>query len=48
LNLPKTKNHLNVSTVNHQKKKSVAPLGVTTSRILTLKQLKDIINDIYS
>jgi hypothetical protein len=38
-------------TVNqsyHQKKKSVAPLGVTSSRSLTLKQLKDIINDIYS
>lgn len=33
---------------NHHKKKSVAPLGLTTSRNLTLKQLKDVINDIYT
>ena len=26
----------------------MAPLGVTTSRVLTLKQLKDVINDIYT
>jgi hypothetical protein len=32
----------------HHKKKSVAPLGLTTSRNLTLKQLKDVINDIYT
>lgn len=35
-------------TTNHQKKKSMAPLGVTTSRNLSLKQLKDVINDIYT
>jgi hypothetical protein len=46
--LPKTKLILNVSTAvaTHHKKKSVAPLGLTTSRNLTLKQLKDVINDI--
>lgn len=41
---------MNVSTAvpTHFKKKSVAPLGLTTSRNLTLKQLKDVINDIYT
>ena len=32
----------------HHKKKSVAPLGLTTSRNLSLKQLKEVINDIYT
>lgn len=32
----------------HLKKKSMMPLGITSSRVLTLKQLKDIITDIYT